>query len=145
MKHIFTIESDENKNFWTWSLVDQNQNPIAQSIDNYADKAEIIKSIKHLIQNAKDDAISIIDKKIEQGKELVGYNIIYDNEQKNWVLMSSNKVIAKIFNFPDDKDKQEQFIHFLKDADVKFKNPEDDPAYTPKQEDNTKPIGIAGS
>ncbi len=147
MTLIFNIQQKKNEGekSWGWALIDSSKNneKIAQSVE-YKDKDGNLLSIKELIANAKNDNIVIreLDGKEEKPEDGVFYlNISKDN---NWSISNGDKQIAAGLSKLQDAGAGKYFLELLPQSDIRYENPDDDPAKEDKDDDNTEP-NISGS
>ncbi len=136
--------SDKGEQCWRWKLVDSNGKKIAKSEEPFI-KSSVKRSIKTIKDKVNLDTPVFLDESNEDTNK--GYRFEYFQSEKDgewyWRLKAGNNEPMAIggqgFSFKQSiLGSIENVKVEIGRAEIIFENPEDDPAYEAKNQDDTK-------
>ncbi len=145
------IQKDEVR--WSWRLLDEGNKQIAES-ESIFTKGEIISDIKKLRFDVPSAEIYSITSPKNPNKGL-RFEFFKNENDWYWKLKQEEQEKAKgtvpndIFKGEDVESTVEDWVKrirkIMQEAEIKWENEKDDPAYQEKEGDNTPTKGIPGS
>lgn len=135
--------NDKGEQCWRWRLVDSNHENIAMSEEPFI-KSSVKRSIKTIKDKVNISTLVFLDESDEDTDK--GYRFEYFENEKNewyWRLKAGNHEPMAIggegFSSKQSILKSIENVKLeITRAIITFKNPEDDPAYEAKNQDDTK-------